>query len=61
MGKIDIKGDIVSDDAGAFYEYFGKFQLGLFNECFYFKEFSLFFFLNLNIAIAGFRSVRFDT
>ena len=23
MGKIDIKGDIVSDDAGAFYEYFG--------------------------------------
>jgi ATP-dependent Clp protease protease subunit len=23
MGKIDIKGDIVSDEAGAFYEYFG--------------------------------------
>ncbi|MGZ0942275.1 head maturation protease, ClpP-related [Streptococcus thermophilus] len=23
MGKIDIKGDIVSDDAGSFYEYFG--------------------------------------
>lgn len=23
MGKIDIKGDIVSDDAGAFYEFFG--------------------------------------
>ena len=44
----------------AFCKYLGKFQLGLFDKGLDLVEISLFFIVNLNISIAGFRTIRLD-